>query len=99
MRCGDNPAPLCYFSSPTKRGRARTGRLLGLTSGQGVSFTDMGKFADWAGSEIAFVSGLVDPVNSNRVMNGISADKFSPQSTYTREQAIMTSLRLFHCAA
>lgn len=77
---------------------ARAARLLGLKAGTGISFNDAGSFASWAKDEISFVSGLVDPVSNNRVMNGVSSDRFDPASSYTREQAILTILRLFHCA-
>lgn len=78
---------------------ARAARLLELEPGAGIQFNDAGSFASWAKDEIDYVSGLVDPVTNNRVMNGVSIDRFSPTGTYTREQAISTTLRLFHCAA
>lgn len=77
---------------------ARAARVLGLTAGTGAQFNDANTFADWAKSEITFVSGLVDPVTGNRVMNGVSSDRFGPTGTYTREQAVATALRLYHCA-
>lgn len=77
---------------------ARAARLLGLEAGTGVSFNDADTFAGWAKDDISYVSGLVDPVSSNRVMNGVSSDRFDPAGSYTREQAILTTLRLFRCA-
>ena len=78
---------------------ARTGKLLRLSSGQSIDFADKGTFASWASGSIAYVSGLVDPVSSNAVMGGTGNFCFSPDDSYTREQAIITSLRLWHCVA
>ncbi|MCM1236546.1 MAG: S-layer homology domain-containing protein, partial [Ruminococcus flavefaciens] len=76
----------------------RTARLFGITSGAGVSFADAGEFASWASESIAFISGVTDPVTGGRVMNGTGNGNFSAWDGYTREQAILTALRLFHCA-
>ena len=77
---------------------ARTARLLGLTAGSGEAFADSAYFSPWAAQSIALISGLTDPTTGAKVMNGTGNDLFSPLGTYTCEQAIMTSLRLFHCA-
>ena len=76
----------------------RTARLFGITSGTGVSFADAGEFSSWAAESIAFISGVTDPVTGGRVMSGTGNGNFSARDGYTREQAIMTALRLFHCA-
>ncbi len=76
----------------------RTAKVLGLTSVSGVSFNDSGSIASWATGSVAFVSGLTDPVTGGKVMGGVSGGRFDPLGTYTREQAIATALRLFHCA-
>ena len=78
---------------------ARTGKVLELDAKTGLNFTDKGQFADWASDSISYVSGLSDPINSNRVMAGTGNGNFSPLGTYSRQQAIMTALRIFHCAA
>lgn len=77
---------------------ARTAKLLGLSSSESINFADSGKIASWASDSVAFVSGLTDPTTGGRVMGGTGSG-FSPLGTYTREQAIATALRLFHCAA
>lgn len=77
----------------------RTAKLLGLSSGSGLSFTDSGKIASWASGSVAFVSGLTDPTTGGAVMGGMGNGNFGPTGTYTREQAIATTLRLLHCAA
>lgn len=52
-----------------------------------LSFTDWDQVSDWAldGVEVACNMGL---------MNGVSSTTFSPQGTYTREQAVATMVRL-----
>ena len=77
---------------------ARTGKVLGLSAKTGLSFADKGQFADWASDSISYVSSLSDPTNSNRVMAGTGNGNFSPLGTYSRQQAILTSVRMFHCA-
>ena len=74
---------------------ARTGRLLNIKAGEGLDFSDANTFADWSGDSISYVSGLTDPYNSKRVMEGTGGGNFSPLATYSREQAIITALRLF----
>lgn len=78
---------------------ARTGSVLGLTPQTALTFTDKGQFADWASESITYVSGLSDSINSYRVMTGTGNGNFSPLATYSRQQAILTSVRMFHCAA
>jgi len=75
---------------------ARTAAGLELTSGQAITFHDSDSFSPWAKEGIALVSGLTDATSGKAVMGG-SGDLFSPRSTYTREQAILTVLRIFHC--
>ncbi len=78
---------------------ARTGKVLGLNAKTGLDFADKDRFADWASDSISYVSSLSDPTNSNRVMAGTGNGNFSPLGTYSRQQAILTSVRMFHCAA
>ena len=53
-----------------------------------IVFLDKGAIAIWAVSAVDFVS-------ANGIMNGTGNDKFSPNEKYTREQSILTMLRLF----
>ena len=76
---------------------ARTAKLLGLQTGTPLTFQDAGRVADWAKEGVSFVSGLTDPTNSQRIVAGTGSGYFSPTSKYTREQAILTTVRLFHC--
>lgn len=76
---------------------ARAAAELGLTSGQALDFDDADSFSPWAKDGVVFVSGLTDALSGKAVMGGTSDNEFSPQSTYTREQAILTALRIFHC--
>lgn len=75
---------------------ARTAKALGMSAGVGENFADAGDFAPWAADGIAFVSGLTDPTTGGKVMGGTGSGGFSPTAPYSREQAILTSLRLFH---
>lgn len=77
---------------------ARTAKVLGVEAGQSVVFADADTFADWSRDSIAFISGITDPYNDIKVMEGTGAGSFSPLMTYSREQAIITALRLFSAA-
>ena len=70
--------------------------VLGLTAGTGESFTDAGAIASWAVDGVAFTSGLTDSTGA-RVMGGTGNGAFSPTAFYTREQAVLTALRLSRC--
>ena len=75
---------------------SRTAGLLGLTAGAGETFADGGSIAPWAAAGVAFTSGLVDSTGA-KVMGGTGDGAFSPLASYTREQAILTALRLSRC--
>lgn len=62
----------------------------------GVQFNDTKSLQSWAQEAIAKVSGIADPTNNKRVMNGTGSGVFSPYKTYTREQAYMTMIRLYN---
>ncbi len=76
----------------------RTARVLGISGGQGETFADADTFPDWAREGIAFTSGLVDATSGNKVMQGTGDGYFSPLMTYSREQGIVTALRMFQTA-
>lgn len=76
---------------------ARAANFMDMTAGKPIAFADAGSFSSWAVDGIAFVSGLVDPTSGKAVMGGTGENMFSPAAFYTREQAILTALRLFHC--
>lgn len=78
---------------------ARTAGVLGIASGEGQSFDDAANIASWAKEGVGIVSGLTDPVTGSAVMGGTGNGCFSPLDPYTREQAYLTVLRLFHCEA
>lgn len=75
---------------------ARTAKVLSMKATQSVDFADADTFADWSKDSISFISGITDPTNGKKVMEGTGGGNFSPFGTYTREQAILTALRLFH---
>lgn len=68
----------------------RTGKYLGKTDvdGSAADFSDSQAIAGYA-------QEAVDYVNTLGVMNGTSADKFSPLGNYTRQQAYLTAYRLY----
>ncbi|MBE6070101.1 MAG: S-layer homology domain-containing protein [Clostridium lundense] len=76
---------------------ARAAVFMDMTAGTPIAFADADSFSAWAVDGIAFVSGLVDPISGKAVMSGTGENRFSPAAFYTREQAILTAVRLFHC--
>lgn len=78
---------------------ARLADVVGCkTNASEVSFSDASAIAGWAQDGVGFISACQDPTNSKRVMGGTGAGRFSPKGSYTREQSIMTLIRLFHAA-
>lgn len=78
---------------------ARLADVVGCkTNASEVSFTDASAIASWAQDGVGFISACQDPTNSKRVMGGTGSGRFSPKGSYTREQSIMTLIRLFHAA-
>ena len=63
-------------------------------NGATLSYKDLPQAADWARADIQFLSGCMD--GTQRVMGGVGADLFDPYGSYTREQAILSMLRLYH---
>lgn len=67
----------------------RAGRLLGLTTGSDpIRFRDNGQIGDWAKEGVDFVT-------SYGIMNGVGDNNFDPQGRYTREQALVTIVRMY----
>ena len=78
---------------------ARLADVVGCkTNASEVSFSDASAIAGWAQDGVGFISACQDPTTSKRVMGGTGAGRFSPKGSYTREQSIMTLIRLFHAA-
>ncbi len=76
----------------------RTAKLLDINSkGTSYKFSDSGDIASWAADSVTFVAGLTTSAD-RVVMGGTGTGKFEPLGSYTREQAIATTLRLFECA-
>ena len=77
---------------------ARAASALGfeMPNDTAVVFADRQEFADYAAGPIAFVSACMDRNSSKRVMGGTGNSQFSPTGAYTREQAIVTMLRLYN---
>jgi transglutaminase-like putative cysteine protease len=63
-------------------------KIMGVTSSKTQNtFADAASAGDWANSSIAFISGI-------GVMSGIGNNNFSPLTSYTKEQSIVTMVRL-----
>jgi len=68
----------------------RAAKAYGADIGAGASdFSDYGAVAAWAKSSVDFVA-------ANGVMSGVGDNIFSPVGAYTREQSILTVLRLYN---
>ncbi len=74
---------------------SRAADVLGIKSGEAQSFSDMNKAAGWAVDYINRVSSMVS-ADGRRVMGG-SNNQFDPLGSYTRQQAILTVVRLANC--
>ena len=62
-------------------------------NGQPLAFSDAAQISSWAKDAVDTVSSCI--VDGNRIMNGMGGNRFEPKETYTREQSILTSLRLY----
>ena len=71
----------------------RAAKVLGMDteSAAAHSFSDKAQISDWAGQAVSYVSQI-------GVMNGVDGNAFAPLNPYTREQSIMTLLRLFRAS-
>ena len=77
---------------------SRLANVVGLEepNASSVNFADLNSVPSWYLDGVEFVSALQDPTNGKRVMGGVGNNKFSPTGSYTREQSIMTLIRLYH---
>jgi hypothetical protein len=76
---------------------ARTAKLFNINSSStGTEFADKGNIASWANEAVAFVSSVEDKTNNAFIMGGTGNNNFSPNASYTRQQAYITMKRLFN---
>lgn len=73
-----------------------TAKLLGTEGGEANVFADEDNIASWARNAVAFISSVKDRMSGNAVMGGVGNNMFGPLGTYTKEQAILTMVRLFN---
>lgn len=75
----------------------QSAEALGLTfePTDGLLYSDWGSIAPYAQPAVAWASRIRDGVSANPVMAGIGGGLFDPHGHYTREQAILTLLRLY----
>ncbi len=62
---------------------------------QGLLYTDWAQVAAYARPAVMWASDLRDATSQLPVMAGVGEGRFDPNGTYTREQAMLTVLRLF----
>ena len=66
-----------------------------LQGGSGLFYRDMDTISAYALAAVNWVSTARDGVSSKTVMAGVGDGRFDPMGTYTREQAVLTLLRMF----
>lgn len=73
----------------------RAANVLGLSvpNGNSVYFDDSAKISSWAMQGVVFISSC--QTGPNRIMGGTAPSLFSPQGTYSREQAVVSVNRLY----
>ena len=98
---GMGDGTFCPGNSITRQDAAvlllQSANALGLTfaSAEGLLYGDQSDIAPYARPAVAWASNIRDGVNFNPVMAGVGGGLFAPQGHYTREQAILTLLRLY----
>lgn len=73
-----------------------TAKLLEIEGGNENVFADDASIASWAKTAVAYISSVRDRITGNAVMGGVGNNEFGPLGTYTKEQAILTMVRLFN---
>ncbi|MBR5538165.1 MAG: S-layer homology domain-containing protein [Clostridia bacterium] len=68
---------------------------LPIDAGDGLLYRDADRISSYAQPAVSWVSRVRDSVSGNAVMGGLGDGRFDPMSSYTREQAILTLLRMF----
>ncbi len=64
----------------------------------GADYLDGAAIPDYAKPAVDWASQVTDPVTGSPVMAGVGDGYFDPRGTYTREQAVLTVLRLYRAA-
>lgn len=76
--------------------RAQAAKILALTvqmlgkadTGEQFNFSDRAQFPGWD-------QGWIDYCGVNKIMNGVGNNAFDPNGTFTRQQAILTMVRVY----
>lgn len=76
----------------------RLAKAMGLEkpNASSVTFSDFASIPTWFAEGVQFISACQNPQNNKRVMSGVGNNRFDPTGTYTREQSLMTLIRLYH---
>jgi len=64
--------------------------------GASLNFDDTKALPSWALEGISQLSTIKDPTNGKSVMGGTSSTAFSPMANYTRQQTMMSLIRLWN---
>ena len=70
----------------------RTASVLGMDAAQSALLPAFRDLPDASGYSL----GAISWAERNGILHGVSADRFDPKGTYTREQSVITVLRLKH---
>ncbi len=60
-----------------------------------LTYADSDLVREYAVTAVSWACGAADAVTQNPVMAGVGENRFDPRGTYTREQAVLTLLRLY----
>lgn len=74
---------------------SRAASALGVQISGESEFADADEIADWAKAGVGYVASARSAESGRAVMGGVEDGKFAPKSHYTREQAVLTMVRLF----
>lgn len=77
----------------------RSAKILGMKgNNSSMIFADSTDIASWAKDAIAVVSTTKDKSNQTSIMGDTGDNKFSPNASYTRQQAFITMKRMFNAS-
>ncbi len=75
---------------------ARLAALMGVSATEAApDYTDAADIGSWAVESVQTVGGIRSSVSGNAVMQGVSGGAFAPTKTYTRQESILTMVRLY----
>ncbi|MDR2940637.1 MAG: S-layer homology domain-containing protein [Clostridiales bacterium] len=79
--------------------RAAKSTNKGINLGDSPSFVDSAQFSPWAQEHISYITSVKTYDTGDAVMAGEDGGRFSPHKNYTREQGVVTVMRLMRATA